>query len=238
MRLAIMQPYFFPYLGHFSLIASVDQWVVFDITQYTPRTWINRNRILHPKSGWQYITIPLANSSTSIKIAEAKILDLSKAKRSMLGKISHYKKKAPYYYQVVDIIERVFNNVKNNSLVSLNINALQEVCHYLDIPFLYQVCSDLSLDYPLKMQAGDWALYISDKLGATEYINPVSGKEIFNKKAFLKKSLSLYFIEFSEFKYNTPGYIYEPNLSILDVLMWNNVNDIRNALNNNVLKQI
>ena len=48
MRLGIMQPYFFPYLGHFALIANVDAWIVFDVTQYTPRTWINRNRVLHP----------------------------------------------------------------------------------------------------------------------------------------------------------------------------------------------
>lgn len=51
MRLGIMQPYFFPYPGHFALIAHVDQWLVFDITQYTPKTWMNRNRILHPRGG-------------------------------------------------------------------------------------------------------------------------------------------------------------------------------------------
>jgi len=59
MRLGIMQPYFFPYLGHFSLISSVDKWIVFDVTQYTPKTWMNRNRILHPKTGWQYVPFRL-----------------------------------------------------------------------------------------------------------------------------------------------------------------------------------
>ncbi len=63
-----MQPYFFPYLGHFALIAHTDAWVVFDISQYTPKTWMNRNRVLHPTDGWTYVTAPLSNSSIHIKI--------------------------------------------------------------------------------------------------------------------------------------------------------------------------
>ena len=51
MRLGIMHPFFFPYLGHFALIAAVDQWIVFDVTQYTPKTWMNRNPILQPDTG-------------------------------------------------------------------------------------------------------------------------------------------------------------------------------------------
>lgn len=80
-----MQPYFFPYLGHFALIASTDAWVVFDITQYMPKTWMNRNRILHPKESWNYISVPLSNSSISIRTSEARVLDLAKACDSVLG---------------------------------------------------------------------------------------------------------------------------------------------------------
>ena len=67
MRIGIMQPYFFPYLGHFALIANVDAWIVFDVTQYTPKTWINRNRVLHPTSGANWVSVALKNSSISIK---------------------------------------------------------------------------------------------------------------------------------------------------------------------------
>ena len=72
MRLGIMQPYFFPYLGHFSLIAAADEWVVFDVTQYTPSSWMNRNRILHPVRGWKWLTVPLANGSIHIRTEQAK----------------------------------------------------------------------------------------------------------------------------------------------------------------------
>lgn len=221
MRLGIMQPYFFPYLGHFSLIASVDKWIVFDVTQYTPKTWMNRNRILHPKTGWQYVTVPLSNSSISIKTSEAKVLNLAETKQSIIGKLSHYKKTAPYFYQVNKVVQQAFDGSLDDSLVSLNVSALSAVCDYLKIPFSYQICSKLGLEYPPKLEPGDWAPYICQKLGADEYVNPAGGKDIFDISVFEQKDITLYFAEFAEFKYATPSYSYEPHLSILDVMMWN-----------------
>lgn len=226
MRLGIMQPYFFPYLGHFSLIASVDKWIVFDVTQYTPKTWMNRNRILHPKAGWQYVTVPLANSSISIKTSEAKVLNLTETKLSILGKLSHYKKAAPYFYNVNSVVQQAFDNSSDDSLVSLNVSALSAVCDYLEIPFSYHICSKLALDYPPKLEPGDWAPYICQILGASEYVNPVGGRDLFDVSVFQQCGITLYFTEFAEFKYATPTYSYEPHLSIIDVMMWNSPEDI------------
>jgi hypothetical protein len=230
MKLGIMQPYFFPYMGHFSLIAAVDSWVVFDVTQYTPKSWMNRNRILHPKEGWQYITVPLNNSSTSIKTLDANVFDLLSAKVSVLGKLSHYKKKAPYYSEVIKVVERAFDSVEGGTLVSLNVSALKVVCEYLNIPFFYKICSELSLDYPADLMAGDWAPFICNALGATEYVNPVAGKSIFDLSKFKKYGISLYFYDYKEFKYDVVGRVYEPHLSILDVMMWNSPAEIKSAL--------
>lgn len=230
MRLGIMQPYFFPYLGHFSLIASVDQWIVFDVTQYTPKSWMNRNRILHPKEGWQYVTVPLSNSSTSIKTYEAVPQNMADAKKSTLGKISHYKRYAPMFYKVHKLVEKAFDCAIDGTLVDLNVSALSAVCDYLDIPFSYRVCSRLDMDYPSSLGPGGWAPYICNQLGATEYVNPVGGKEIFDIAEFQRHNISLYFAEFTEFHYSTSPYTYEPNLSILDVLMWNSPGDIITAL--------
>lgn len=216
-----MQPYFFPYLGHFSLIAAVDEWVVFDITQYTPKTWMNRNRVLHPSSGWQYVTVPLSNSSISIKTSEAKILNLSEAKASVIGKLSHYKKKAPYFGVVNTLVQDVFDAATDDSLVHLNVRGLGAVCRYLDIPFAYRICSELNLPLPAKLRPGEWALEICSMLGATSYINPSSGQEIFDQAEFSRRGIALHFAKFTEFVYSTAPYQYEPNLSILDVLMWN-----------------
>ena len=221
-----MQPYFFPYLGHFALIASVDKWIVFDVTQYTPKTWMNRNRILHPKAGWQYVTVPLSNSSISIKTSEAKVLNLAETKRSILGKLSHYKKTAPYFYQVNKIVQNAFDGSLDDSLVSLDVSALSAVCDYLKIPFSYRITSNLGLEFPPKLGAGEWAPYICQMLDASEYVNPAGGKDIFDLSVFRQRNIALYFVEFAEFKYATPSYSYEPHLSILDVMMWNSPEEI------------
>ncbi|MEO6307300.1 MAG: WbqC family protein [Nitrospiraceae bacterium] len=226
MRMGIMQPYFFPYLGHFSLIASVDKWIVFDVTQYTPKTWMNRNRILHPKVGWQYVTVPLLNSSISIKTAEAKVLKFPETKQSIIGKLSHYKRTAPYFYQVNKVVQQAFDGSLDDSLVSLNVSALRVVCDYLKIPFPYQICSKLELEYLPKLGAGEWAPYICQMLGASEYVNPAGGQDIFDISVFRQRGITLYFAEFAEFKYMTHSYSYEPNLSIIDVMMWNSPQDI------------
>lgn len=226
MRLGIMQPYFFPYMGHFSLIASVDKWIVFDVTQYTPKTWMNRNRILHPKTGWQYVTVPLSNSSIFIKTSEARVLSLAEAKKSILGKLSHYKKSAPYFYQVNKVVQQAFDGSSDDSLVSLNVSALSAVCEYLEIPFSYQICSKLALQYPPQLKPGEWAPYICQMLGAPEYVNPVGGKDIFDVSVFQQRGITLYFAEFAEFKYATLPYDYEPHLSILDAMMWNSPENI------------
>lgn len=221
MRMGIMQPYFFPYLGHFSLIAAVDEWIVFDITQYTPKSWMNRNRILHPSAGWQYVTVPLSNSSISIKTNEAKVLNLTKTKVEINGKLSHYKKKAPYFEAVNALINDVFDSGTNDSLVHLDIRGLDAVCQYLDIPFNYRICSELDLPLPAKLGPGDWALEICSQLGASSYVNPTSGQDIFDRAAFARRGISLQFTQSPEFTYSSTPYQYESNLSILDVLMWN-----------------
>lgn len=221
LTLGIMQPYFFPYLGHFSLIAAVDEWIVFDITQYTPKTWMNRNRILHPSAGWQYVTVPLSNSSISIKTHEARALNLVEAKENIVGKLSHYRKKAPYFEAVNALVNEVFESATDDSLVHLNVRGLSMVCRYLGVPFNYRICSELNLPLPENLGSGEWALEICSLLGAASYVNPASGQNIFDPAAFSRRGVSLHFAQSAEFVYGTAPYQYEPNLSILDVLMWN-----------------
>ncbi|SEC60335.1 WbqC-like protein family protein [Rhizobiales bacterium GAS191] len=235
MKLGIMQPYFFPYLGHFALIAAVDEWIVFDVTQYTRRSWINRNRVLHAEGNWQYISVSLKNSSSQINIVEAEIVDSRRMEKHVLGKISHYKRHAPYYGPVCEIVRSTFAGLVNDSLVSLNVRGLSTVCNYLGLPFRYRVCSQLGIDRPEKPGAGEWAPWIAAKLGADVYINPIGGRELFKSSDFDKRGVSLWFLDFEPFIYDTPGYTFEKSLSILDVLMWNSPAAIVRALRKNSL---
>ena len=230
MILGIMQPYFFPYLGHFALIAHTDAWVVFDISQYTPKTWMNRNRVLHPTAGWNYVTAPLSNSSISIKTFEARVLNMAATQKSVIGKLSHYRRKAPYFKDVITLVNQAFDSLSTDSLVSLNVQALQVICGYLNIPFHARICSELDLPLPLDLGPGEWALEISSLLQATGYINPISGRGLFDSKCFNGRNISLHFLQFEDFVYNTGPYQFEGNLSILDVLMWNDPKVVRESL--------
>ncbi|OIQ97446.1 WbqC-like protein family protein [mine drainage metagenome] len=230
LTLGIMQPYFFPYLGHFSLIAAVDEWIVFDITQYTPKSWMNRNRILHPSAGWQYVTVPLSNSSISIKTKDAKVFNHLDAKTNIVGKLSHYKKKAPYFEVVNTLVHDVFDGATDDSLVHLNLRGLNAVCQYLGVPFVYRICSELNLALPDNLSPGEWAPEICSLLSASRYINPAGGQGLFDARDFTRRGISLSFAQAKEFVYSASPYQYESNLSILDVLMWNSPDVVADAV--------
>ena len=220
MRLAVMQPYFFPYLGHFGLVAACDHWVVFDTCQYAPRTWMNRNRLLHPAGGWGWATAPLRTSSTGLRTWQAEVADLDAARRSLLGRISHLRRLAPFHGAVTALVEEVFDGA-GPSLVDLNVRGLAAVCRMIGLPFRYSVLSRLELDLPAAMGPGEWAPAICAALGATEYVNPAGGRALFDPADFARRGIRLTFSQPRTFAYPTPGASFVPDLSILDALLWN-----------------
>ena len=80
-----MQPYFFPYIGYFSLINYVDKLVVFDTAQYIKQGWMNRNRILQPNKAWQYIIVPVKKHKHDTAIKDIKIVSGDKWKKKIMG---------------------------------------------------------------------------------------------------------------------------------------------------------
>ena len=85
MKIAIMQPYFFPYLGYFQLIRNVDKFVVYDDVQYMQRGWINRNRILMGDKT-PYIILPVSKDSRSKKINQRVLHpDINKYKEKIIN---------------------------------------------------------------------------------------------------------------------------------------------------------
>lgn len=228
--MSIMQPYFFPYIGHYALLGAVDEWIVFDVTQYKPKTWMNRNRILHPKEGWQYVTVPLANSSMSLRTHEARVQNLDETKKNVIGKLTAFRRHAPFFNEVNHLVQDAFGRTKSQSLCELNVHTLSVVCEYLDLPFSYRVCSDLELSFPDELGPGDWAPFICRELGATEYLNPSGGRALFDQAKFKSMNVSLRFAEFSEFVYDTGPFRYEQGLSIIDVLLWNAPETVATAL--------
>jgi len=222
MRLGIMQPYFFPYPGHFGLIASVDEWIVFDVTQYTPKTWINRNRVLHPRGGPAWMTVPLGNASISILIREAAILDPPAARASVLGKLSHYRPhvRRARYDRTCGLVEAAFGDGTDPSLVGLDVRGLEATCRLLGIPFRHRVCSSLGLALPDRPGPGGWAPAICARLGATSYVNPAGGAALFDPRDFAAAGTALLLARTAMGAYPTGPCAGPPGLSVLDALMW------------------
>jgi len=232
MKLAIMQPYFFPYIGYFQLINAVDKWVVFDIVQYMRHQWINRNRILHPKSGFQYIIVPARKHSREIFIKDIVIDNRQNWKNRIIAQLAHYKKKAPFFKETIDFLKECFFSEESNvrNLSKLNTIILKKVCNRLNIKFKHTICSDLNLQLGGITHPGDWALMISDQLGAKEYINPSGGREIFVPSKFEEKGIKLKFLTPKPISYKQKGHEFIPNLSIVDVMMWNSKKEIKTML--------
>lgn len=229
--LGIMQPYFFPYLGYFQLISAVDKWIVFDTPQYIRHGWINRNRILKPdRNDFQYIHVPLKKHPREATINEVRIAEPVNWKVKLLGQLEHYKKVAPFFSSTIELVNRGIDII-TDSIVELNCNVLKTICDNMGIQFNYEVYSMMNLEHENPKHAGEWALHISSALGAKTYINPPGGVEIFDRSQFDKAGIKLQFIEPQLKEYNQENNLFIPGLSIIDVLMFNSVGEIKDALN-------
>ena len=230
-----MQPYFFPYWGHFSLIAHTKQWIMFDECQYKPKSWLNRNRILHPTKDWQYITVALSNSSRNIRIKDACVFDPIDSRDHILGKLAFYRKKAPFYSEAVSLVEQAFSLIDENySLTSLCKGSLTVVAKYLNIKHQPVLSSSLELTYPSNISAGQWAPFICNSINASGYLNPSSGFNLFDVNDFAKLNIEFWTLSPQEFVYEQSTRTFSSNLSILDSIMWVDPISIKDALINNV----
>ncbi|WP_434677607.1 WbqC family protein [Pseudomonas sp. R1-18] len=230
--LGIMQPYFFPYLGYFQLIDSVKDGIIFDTVRYKRKSWMNRNRILNANGGWQYINVPVKTSEGTL-IKDALVIDPPAAQRQICGQLLHYKSKAPFYREVMHLVDSVFSSVHDPAIGELNTRSLSVVCDYLDLNFNWATCSRMQLDLPPIQHAGQWALEISSRLGASRYVNLPGGRDIFVANEWEERGIELRFLAPSSFVYSTAPYNFEENLSILDVLMWNPPQAVKGYIRSN-----
>lgn len=234
MRLGIMQPYFFPYLGHFDLIHNTDHWIIFDTPQYIRHGWINRNRILHPQTGWQYVIVPLSKHGHRTAINDIRVNDQMRWRDTLLGQLTHYKRRAPFYAETLDLVRDCLARPET-SISRLNGHILEKICQRLGITFNHVYFSDLDLNIGEATHPGDWALRIAAAVGAHEYINPPGGEALFDPAAFASHGIKLTIRRPTHMKYSCRGYLFEPNLSVIDVLMWNNPETIKAFLNQHAL---
>jgi hypothetical protein len=218
MKLAIMQPYFFPYIGYFQLISAVDKFIVYDDIEYTKKGWINRNRILMNGKDFLF-TLPLKKDSDFLSINKRFLADSYPSdKKKLIGQIQSAYSKSPGFATVFPVIEECLNFPDTN-LFNFILNSILKVCHYLDIKTEIILSSSLEIDPRLKGEKK--VIAINKKMNSSVYINAIGGQSLYSREEFLKNQIDLKFIQTMPVQYSQFQNEFVPNLSIIDVMMFN-----------------
>lgn len=228
MKVAIMQPYFLPYIGYFQLINAVDVFVVYDNIEYTKKGWINRNRILVNGKD-EFISLPLKKDSDFLNINQRFLADsFEQDKQKILRKIKECYRKAPNFQEAFAITEDILS-FNSTNLFEFVFNSIKVVCNYLEIGTELVVSSTININHSLK--SAEKVIAICKQLNATEYINPLGGAELYSKKTFEMNGVSLCFIKMKDFQYKQLGETFIPILSIIDVIMFNSKDEVKKNVN-------
>jgi len=198
MKIAIMQPYFLPYIGYWQLINAVDKFVILDDVNYINKGWINRNNIL-VNSNAKLFTIPLSEASQNKKINEISISDDVKWIANLLKTIEYSYKKAPLFNQALPIIQDCVTFGDKN-LSAFIYNSTKNICNYLNIET--QIIPSSSQYNNDDLKASARILDICIRENTDEYINPIGGTELYDKSTFLEKGINLHFLKTSDIKYS------------------------------------
>ena len=228
MKLAITQPYLFPYIGYWQLIAAADRFVLLDDVNYIKKGFINRNRILYGNSDHQF-TISLDHPSQNNLIMDSKLSADPESRMNFLRLVQDAYRHAPYYDAVYPIIERVMTN-NELDLTEFIFYSIRETAAYLGVKTEFTKSSLVEKDPALRAQ--DRIIAICKKLDADTYINPAGGRELYDQETFAANGLQLYFIDMKQdmVRYKQFAVPFIENLSIIDVMMFNSVEEIGELL--------
>ena len=222
MVITIMQPYFFPYIGYFQLMAAVDCFVFYDDAQYMKGGWINRNRILRNGSpAWW--TFPVVHDDYRLPINQRCYSRNSDQIRSLLSKIEGAYADAPYYRIVFPLLTELLNS-NNENVASYNICVLERLARHLGIKCNFLLAS--SFQESAALQAQSRVIEIGRHLGASKFINPIGGLELYENTHFADIGIELSFLKTRPTTYPQFGSTHLPFLSIVDVMMFNSQNQI------------
>lgn len=236
MKLGIMQPYFLPYLGYWQLIQCVDTFVIYDDVNFIKGGWINRNRYLYQNQS-KIFNIIMHDASSFKKINEIELMqsngDYNPMKKLMSTFTMAYKK-APYYNETIEILEQIAS-CKEVSMSRFIENSIRVISGYLDIQTKILVSSDIEKTEGLMKEKR--VMDICKRLGADIYINAIGGKELYDVSEFAENGIILKFIRMNSVEYSQFSGEFVPNLSIIDVLMFNGKERTARLLNEFTLEE-
>ncbi len=228
MKIAIMQPYFLPYIGYFQLINAVDEFVLYDNIEYTKKGWINRNRILVNGKD-EYISIPLKKDSDYLHVNQRFLSETSlEEMKKILNKIAEVYRKAPNYSQTMVLLNDIFLYEEKNLFEFIN-HSILKTLSFLDIQTPIVVSSTISIQNQLKSE--EKVLAICKNRQAQTYINPIGGLTLYSHSTFKQNQIQLQFLKSNSIQYPQFKNEFVPWLSIIDVLMFNNIDKVNKIIN-------
>ncbi|QUE30985.1 WbqC family protein [Francisella philomiragia] len=223
MKVAIMQPYFFPYIGYWQLISAVDTFVIYDEVTFIKQGYINRNNIL-VNGEKKYLTLETIGASSNTKIKEVRV---GRNRKKLLRTLQNAYFKAPYFNTIMPMLESMINNPDDKLSTFLG-NQILEICKYLDINT--NIIYSSQLDFDNTRSAQDKVIDICTELHSTQYINAIGGSKLYNIDDFDIKNIKLNFIDTQIIEYKQFNNEFVPYLSIIDILMFNSKETIKKML--------
>ena len=224
MTVAIMQPYFFPYIGYWQLLNAADTFVIYDDVNYIKQGYINRNSILIGDKA-QKIALEVIGAGSYKPINEVEVGNNTK---KLLKSIGQAYKKAPEYEKAFSVIQSIFENPEKNLAKFLG-NSIERIVEYFEMDTKIIYSSNIEKDNNLKAQAK--ILDICQQLGASKYINTIGGQELYSKEDFDAGKITLKFLETELTEYKQFKNEFVPYLSIIDIMMFNSIDNIKTMLN-------
>lgn len=225
-KIAIMQPYLFPYFGYFQMMKVVDEYVIYDDVQYIKGGWINRNNILIGSNKTLFTIILGGGGSPNKPINEMEIKDDF---TKFLKTISMAYSRAPYKEPVYNLICKICA-YEDKNLARFIGNSFKEITHYLGLQTKYIYSSDLKKNNQLKAQ--DKVIAICEELVADVYINAIGGQGLYDRETFKNHDIELKFLKTPLIQYKQFGGEFVPWLSIIDVMMFNSPEEINKMMDN------
>jgi len=228
MKVAIMQPYLFPYIGYFQLIGAVDQFVIHDDVQWIKGGWINRNRILIAGEP-HYITLPVQKASSSLNINDRELVtDVERHKNKILRQVESAYRNAPHFDEVLSLVSRCFAPQERKLSIFVT-DTLRGCCSYLGLGTHFILSSELDKNNELKGEQR--VLNIVTAVGASHYFNPIGGTELYDRRHFSAKGVTLSFMKARPVPYRQlQARKFVPFLSIIDVMMFNSKQELAGLL--------
>ena len=228
-KLAVMQPYIFPYIGYFNLVHACTEFVFYDDVNFIPRGWINRNCILTTNGTYRF-TVPLQNPSRNRQINEIKLYNFDNYKNQLIKTITQSYSNSKFFEQGMDYVKSVFN--EETDLISEL--AMNSVSKALSLAGLHRNVYISSERFPNSKGIGinERIITIAKSLDCHTYINPVGGRELYCKQKFHQHGIDLQFLRPTLKEYNqVNASCFSPQLSILDLLMNQSLAEIAEHLN-------